>query len=334
MRSSLLRRLACSIFIFGAFVSARANAGDAALAEQLFREGRERLDAGDYANACPKLEESYTQDPATGTLLALALCQEATGKTASAWANYGEVAARSKREGRADREQAASEHQSALEPTLSYLTIHVDDATRSVPGVVITRDGEPVGAPAWNSAFPIDPGVHHITVTAPGKQSWEGAVTVADKSDRQVVDIPVLVDTATSAPIPPPPPAPAATDAEPSPQAGSSKLRWIGVAVGGAGVVGLGVATYFGVHATQLNESSKENGHCNAQNQCDTTGGTRRDDALKSATVSTAMFITGGVLLATGVTLFVLGERSHSDARGAAAELRVGAGSATVLGRF
>ncbi len=334
MRSVHLRRIACSIFVFGVFVSGRATAGDAALAEQLFREGRERLDAGDYAAACPKLEESYAQDPATGTLLALALCEEATGKTASAWANYGEVAARSKREGRADREQAASEHQSALEPTLSYLTIHVDDATRAMPGVVITRDGESIGVAAWDSAFPIDPGVHHIAATAPGKQSWEGTVTIADKSDRQVANIPVLIDTATSTPVPAPPPAATAVEAEPSAKAGSSQLRWIGVAVGGAGVVGLGIGTYFGIHATQLNTSSKANGHCNAQNQCDAIGGTHRDDALEAATISTAMFITGGVLLATGVTLFVLGERSGSAAQGAAAELRVGAGSATVVGRF
>jgi hypothetical protein len=330
MKSSL-RRLMCSIFIVGVFVSARAKAGDAALAEQLFREGRERLDAGDYAAACPKLEESYAQDPATGTLLALALCEEATGKTASAWANYGEVAARSKREGRADREQAASEHQSALEPTLSYLTIHVDDTTRTVPGVVVTRDGEPVGSAAWGSAFPIDPGVHHLVATAPGKQRWEGTVTVADKGDRQVAEIPVLLDAASATPIPAPPPAP--KDAGPAQTAAPSPLRWIGVAVGGAGVVGLGLGTYFGIHATQLNSSSKENGHCNAQNQCDATGGARRDDALTAATISTAMFVAGGVLTATGVTLFILGA-PHSDARRAAAELRVGAGSVTVAGRF
>ena len=50
-------------------------ARDAIMAEALFREGRALMDAGNYDSACPKLAESYSQDPATGTLLALALCE-------------------------------------------------------------------------------------------------------------------------------------------------------------------------------------------------------------------------------------------------------------------
>jgi hypothetical protein len=303
---------AVAAFLVVGMSAAHASAGDAALAEQLFREGRERLEAGDYAAACPKLEESYAQDPATGTLLALAVCQESTGKTASAWANYGEVAARSKREGRADREQAATEHQTALEQKLSYLTINVDARSRDLPGLVVTRDGVSVGKAAWGSAFPTDPGVHQFKATAPGKQGWEGSITIAAQADRQVVTIPALSD-ATPVPaavVAPPPPQTGEAPPAPTTTSSSSTLRWVGAAVGGAGVVALGVGTYFGIHATSLDASSKEDGHCNANNQCDSVGGARRNDAIAAGNVSTAMFITGGVLAAAGVTLFVVGAPS------------------------
>src|SRR5437762_12184782 len=107
-------------------------AGDAAAAEALFREGRALMDAGNYAAACPELEESYSQDPGTGTLLALGICQEHAGHTASAWATYAEVATRAKADGRADREQAAREHMAALDPKLSHLTIEVDASSSGV----------------------------------------------------------------------------------------------------------------------------------------------------------------------------------------------------------
>ncbi|NOU28880.1 MAG: hypothetical protein HOO96_13330, partial [Polyangiaceae bacterium] len=49
-------------------------------AETLFREGRKALEAGDYAVACAKFAESQRIEPAPGTLLNLAGCEERSGK--------------------------------------------------------------------------------------------------------------------------------------------------------------------------------------------------------------------------------------------------------------
>src|SRR6478752_1211600 len=102
----MIRKVVCATALFFSLGSPLAvplaHAGDAATAEALFRDGRALMEAGNYKDACPKLEESYAQDPATGTLLALGICQEHVGKTASAWATYSEVATRAKRDGRAD----------------------------------------------------------------------------------------------------------------------------------------------------------------------------------------------------------------------------------------
>ncbi len=299
-----------ALFVLSVISARPARAGDVAEAEALFREGRAKMDAGDYAAACPKLAESFEQDPGTGTLLALAMCRERAGQLASAWASYGQVASRSKREGRADREQAAREAMQALEPRLSHLTITVDRTTSALAGLVVKRDGAPVGSGAWGAALPIDPGEHVIEASAPGKQPWSKKLSIGAERDTQNIEVPELVPEPAAASA-----LPTAADASGSaPASKGPPLRTLGLAVGGAGVVGLGLGVGFGLRAQALNAQSNENGHCNAQNQCDAVGGQKRDDAKSAATIATAGFIAGGVLAAAGVTLFVLGTHRRERA--------------------
>src|SRR5207244_2156613 len=131
--------------------------------------GKALMAQGDYARACPKLQESYNQDPATGTLLALGLCQEQRGALASAWTIYSQVASRAHAEGRSDREQAARERVTALTPRLSKLIVQVPPQVAALPGLIVRRDGQPLAAAAWGSAVPADAGEHVIEVSADGK---------------------------------------------------------------------------------------------------------------------------------------------------------------------
>ncbi len=290
-----------------------ARAGDVAAAEALFREGRALMEEGKYAAACPKLAESYEQDPGTGTLLALAMCRERAGQLASAWASYGQVASHSKRDGRADREQAARERMQALEPRLSRLTITVDPETATLPGVGVKRDGAPVGSGAWGTAMPLDPGEHVIEAAAPGRQTWRTKVTIAAERDAQSVRVPALPVAAhepAAASTAPPPSSTQKDSALPVAKEGPP-FRTIGLIVGGAGVVAFGIGGIFALQAKNANEESKEDDHCNAANQCDAVGGEKRDDAVNAAAVATVSLIAGGVLAAAGVTLFVLGAPSR-----------------------
>src|SRR5262245_37669831 len=66
--------------------AARAQASPAA--EALFRSGREALDHGDYERACKQLRESDRIEPAVGTELNLATCEEKRGNIATAWQLY------------------------------------------------------------------------------------------------------------------------------------------------------------------------------------------------------------------------------------------------------
>ena len=64
---------------------ASAEGRDAACAEALFLKGKELLASGSVDEACSLFSESLRIDPATGTLMNLADCEERQGKFASAW---------------------------------------------------------------------------------------------------------------------------------------------------------------------------------------------------------------------------------------------------------
>lgn len=317
----MFRKVLCATALFfslGSWLAAPlARAGDAATAEALFREGRALMESGDYKAACPKLEESYAQDPATGTLLALGICQERAGMTASAWATFSDTAARAKRDGRTDREKAAREHMTALEPKLAHLTIQVDPSLAGLPGFSLKRDGRDVGAGAWGASVPIDPGEHTIEATAPGRRPFNTKITVPAQAVTQTVQIPALEPEPTA----PAEVKPGATNVEAPPGTDQNSptvapLRVPGMIVGGVGIVTLGVSGIFALRASSLNSDSKENGHCDAQNQCDDYGGQKRDEAKTAANVATVTVLAGTALTALGVTLFLL-KPKHESAQSA-----------------
>lgn len=333
-----MNRIAAAAVLLALVSSASvAFAGDKALAESLFQQGKAELEAGHYAVACPKLAESYRQDPATGTLLALAVCQDKSGKSATAWATYAEVAGRAKRN---DRKQAARARMKALGPTLSHLTITVAKSTAAVPGLVIKLDGDPVGQGAWGTPAPVDPGKHVVVATAPGKKPWTGTVTVKANADNESLQVPALEDAAKAAAASTPPPAAGAAAPTPASapptkdhatSSGGSPLRTIGIVVGAAGVVTLGASGYFALHAKSLDSASKKNNHCDANNTCDPTGLAKRHDAVSAANVATVTLVAGGVLTAAGVTLFILGKPKSVEAAPAVGPHQAGL---LVRGRF
>src|SRR6185295_20420038 len=114
------------------------------------------------------------------------------------------VEAAAKREGRADREQAARERVKALGPVVPRLTIDVALGARSAPGIAVKRDGIAVGPPVWGTGAPIDPGEHVVEASAAGKRTWSTKLTLV-ASEKRVVTIPTLEDeTATGQPTAPP----------------------------------------------------------------------------------------------------------------------------------
>jgi hypothetical protein len=279
--------------------------GDVATAEALFREGKTLLEQGNFAAACPKLAESHRLDPATGTLLALAMCHEAEGKTASAWVEYAEVASRARQEGRADREQAARDKGAALETKLSTLTVAPSPKTAAIGGLVVKRDGAVVGVGAWQTAVPVDPGEHKVEASAPGKRAFSAIVAVGPTGDRKTVEIPELADDLV---------AEESGGSQPSSSSGRglTSFRIGGIAAGAAGVVAIGVGTFFGLRAKSLNDESRSG--CDG-NACWPDAKQKRLDAMSAGNISTVAFAVGGALVAGGATMFLLGGQKDGGAR-------------------
>jgi len=144
-----------------------AQGRDPAAAEALFTEGRRLLAAKDYPAARAKFAESFRLDPTAGTLMNLAVCEEALGLLASAWQSW-RAALDYLRPTEKERRALAAERAAALEPKVPKLTISLGPAANEKTEV--RRDGVRLGAASLNVALPLDPGSHEIVVSQPGHE--------------------------------------------------------------------------------------------------------------------------------------------------------------------
>ena len=176
---------------------AHAQSSNQVAAEALFREARKLLDAGQFREACEKLEASRRLDPAAGTLLNLARCREKIGQTATAWATYHEAIRAAKAAGQRDREKAARERAEALEPTLARLTIVVSPDARA-DKVQVRRDGIALPPELWGVSVPVDPGEHSIDASAAEKEPW-GIKTSLQEHAAATITVPALESSPSSA---------------------------------------------------------------------------------------------------------------------------------------
>jgi hypothetical protein len=279
--------------------------------------------------ACRKLEESRRLDPLPGTVLNLASCHEREGLTASAMAEFREARAMAEHAHRDDRVAFAEEHMKALEPRLSILVIAVGpDADR--PALSVTRDGIVLGRAAWGTRIPVDPGMHVIEASAPGKAKRRVEVRVGPDGDVQTATLAPLEDEAPPPPpppvvppppaavmLPPPPPPPEA----PPPAHGMSSRRIWALASASVGVLGVGAGTVFGVRAITLHNDP--NATCTS-NPCGSTPTSLNNQAKFAADASTVTFAVGLVGLGLGAFLWL----------GDSVTVSPGAASLAVSGRF
>lgn len=298
---------------FGEGRALAANAQDSAVAQSLYDDATKLMNESKFGDACPKLEESQRLDPQQVTEFKLGECYEKLGRTASAWTTFLDLAEVSRKANRPDRERAARDRASLLEPKLTRLTIDVPAAVR-VPGLVVKRDNEVVGEGQYGVAIPVDPGKHVVEASAPGKKTWSDSRVVSGEGATSALKVEALVDDTSGGTAGP---ATATATGTEQPSGGEKKgspLKVAGIVVGGLGVVGIGVGSVMGIVAIGKNNDAN-NGHCDkTTNICDSTGVSMRSDAVGAGNVSTVAFIVGGVLLAGGATMFLLAPSSNVQA--------------------
>jgi hypothetical protein len=277
-----------------------------AAAEALFVEGRRLVNEGHYAEACPKFEASQKLDPGLGTMLNLADCYERIGKTASAWAQYREAIPLARAAGASEREDMAVAHSKALESRLSTLTIRAMSGSEGGAALDIRRDGVSVDPAELSTPIPVDPGTHEVDASAPGHRPWSTKVEVGGDAAKVVIEVPKLTGGNGAAGGGPPADAPHH----------SSSQRPIALGIAAAGVVGVGLGTFFGLSASSTWKDAKS-GCTDYPFHCTQQGLDQHDSARSKATVSTVAFIAGGVALATGAVLwFTAGSGDQKTALG------------------
>ena len=311
-----LTRIAVPVLLvaFALPSSARADATpqDQAVAQSLYDEGRTLMNAKNFAQACPKLEESQRLDPSPATEFHLADCYEQVGRTASAWAAFLEVASTSKVAGRPEREKVARNRAAALAPKMTKLAINVP-AGSQVAGLTVKRNGTVVRDGQWGTALPVDQGPQAIEASAPGKVTWQSQVQATGEGKTTSVEVPPLADapvaaaepaaaaaTATAAPV--------SDAAAPTPGRGHTQ-RVVAVVAAGVGVVGVALGSVFGAGALGKN-SDANSGHCTG-NVCDATGVSLRKDAVSAGNLSTVFFVVGVAAVAGGAVLWFTAPSNH-----------------------
>jgi hypothetical protein len=329
----------------GGFVrpASAQTASDKAAAEGLFDQGRAAMQEGDFGKACGLLERSQHIDAAVGTLLYLAECYEKSGRIASAWATFREAADAASSAKETQRARTGRERAQRLESQLSRLTIQVAPETQQLAGLVIERRDKPVSSALFNVPVPTDPGEYTITAAAPGYESWSGTITVPERAGRVSIAIPPLrksnePDKSAVAPLaigqPPTAPGPGlpgaadpiATPAR-SADTRSSSQRTMGLIVGAAGLVGVGIGSYFGIRAFSKNGEAEDN--CPRGATCNA-----RDEARNAATAANIAYGVGLAALAGGAVLYLTAPREDTAAKGGSLHARIGLGSVIVGGTF
>ena len=328
------RAASVALLLLGTASAAHAQDQKETLAEALFQDGKQLMEKSSYADACPKLARSHQLDPAGGTVLLLAMCYEQAGKVASAWLRYNDALAFARRDGRDDRAARAREHLAALTPRLSRVTIVLPKQVVESKGAKLVLDGTELPAESTTWSLPVDPGSHELVVSAPGKQAWSTSFLVEGDGQTVTLTAPELSNQAEPRPVAAPPPPLARTPSpQPSERTRTSPWRTVGFVVGGAGVVSLGVGTFFG--ASALSSMSDARKHCSTPPTCTDEGAVRSSRDAASAALRADVFLGAGlVALAAGVIL-VTTARSGPE-RGAMLYIapRAEGGTLGATGRF
>lgn len=272
--------------------SARAQPADAAgSADALFRSAKEAAARGDDATACARFKESERLEHAVGTLLNLAACEERRGTIAAALEHY--TRARDELTPGDFRVAFTDQHIAALVNRVPRLTLRVRGSETN--GRVF-RDDIELGPASLGVPLPVEPGPHRCTVRAPGRADAHVSCAVAE-GERKVFDL---------APGPALGAAVSAEDVKPA-----RKSPVLGYALGGVGIVGVGIGAITGLVAIDAASTYKD--HCK-NGICDGEGLSAASTGKTMSVVSPVAFVAGAIALGAGIYLVLAQPKQASTA--------------------
>ena len=295
-----------------AVLAAALLAGHAALAEParpsgaqaegrraaLYREGVALAKAGNWEEAVERFRQVVAIRSAPPALFTLAQAEEHLGHLSLAEHAYDRALTEARASGASDVAAAAQQALSAIESRVPRILIKLP---RPVASATASLDGasSPIGEPVK-----VDPGDHHVVVSAPRKRPFQLAVRL---TEGQSLDVDATLDDNPSAPVAPPaapsaPPEPAlaaagaAPSSSPSMSSMSSMFPVGPVILGGAGVVAGVVGLIVRLRGQAMYDAA--NAHC-------TAGVCSNPTDVDAAGSGRTQIVTGTVVLGGGLAAIV-----------------------------
>lgn len=276
---------------------ARAQSVDpqvAPIAQKLYEDGVALMDAKNFSDACPKLEQVTKLIPnGIGGHEALGDCYVGLGRLASAWGQYVQLEALAKAAGRRKTVMKARIEAEKLKPKLATVKITIPEAMRSVAGLSVTWDGLVQEQGSWGTPIPVDAGKHELEATAPGYRTEKRTVKVAE-GQTETVELSLAKDVV-------------------------SAQRVAAYVVGGAGIAGLVLGGIMG--GVVLGKSGVVDDNCgkgiglpNDPYACNKTGRDAALDAVTPGRVSTISFGVGAAAVVTASILLITERKRTSVA--------------------
>jgi hypothetical protein len=284
--------LACSVTV-------GANADEPSAAEQLFSDGRAALVDHQYDVACAKFRESDKLDPAVGTHLNLANCEELRGHIAVARVLFAEAIKQLPADD--PRYAIAKDRFQVLDARVPRLTIR---SRASLPtGSQLMIAGQLLELGATQMPLRFAPGSYQLRVSIPKRAPSEYSLKL---SEGGAVEFEIPADTSQPGATPP------SKDANPASSRANrwSTLQWTGVGAAGAGVIALGVGGYFALGAASKNSDSSKD--CSGD-LCGPTGYDERTTAVSRGNMATGFAVAGLALVGAGAALFFIGNDGRRD---------------------
>ena len=311
--------LALALLSFSGAAFGQAD-GDKAAARQLAIQGVEALNSGRYAEALDLVTRAEHLLHAPTHMLMIGRAQIGLGQLVAAretLLKLGREELDSKAPPAFKRAQAEGKDElAAIEPRIASLKINVEGAGQKK--YTVKMDDQPVSAVLVGVHRPVDPGKHEVVVYPVGQSPVKGAVELKD-GEKKEIKLSIPEGPATpAAPLgraddPDAAPAGAGTpdktkDASPG---FFTPLRGVGLGAAFVGVGGLAVGAVFmakgGSLQSQADDAASACGkHCTLAQQKTIIG--QDNDAASAKTIGVVGLIGGGVALAAGVTLIIVGK--------------------------
>lgn len=294
-----------------------AGTASADKADKLFQKAKKLHAEKKYAEACPTYEEVDKTDPAIGSKLNVAKCYEDWGKLATAYTWYvqADKMATDAKDDRAPKIKAVIEE---LDTNVPRITLKIPDGADPDVLDTLTLDGQPIPEDWLNEQQRIDPGPHVIEFTVEGQKKKKMAPVERGGESELSLDIPKGVGKKPRPPkkkdgevLPPPPPPPA--------DPGKTR-RWLGIGIGGAGVIAVGVASVLTLTARSSYKSALAD-HCMGMTSaCDAEGYKLTHDARTRANVATVVTLIGVAAIGGGAFLYFTAPKAPANAEKPPAE--------------